>query len=153
MRKLLLIAMVLAAIQVTGQEKNEELQRDGHKERSHKLQDFTPEEAAALHTKQMTLDLDLTEAQQDKIYKINLENAKTRKVKTEARKTKKEKSSEEKPSKEERLKRMNEKLDHQIATKKKMKDVLNAEQYEKWSKKSARMHSKKRSSQKHKKKQ
>ena len=71
----------------------------------------------------------------------------------EAHKAKKEKSSEEKPSKKERLKRMNEKLEHQIATKKKMKGVLNADQYEKWSKKNARMHSKKRSSQKRKKRQ
>jgi protein CpxP len=153
MRKLVLIAMTLVAMQATAQEKNEELQKDDQKERAHKLQDFTPEEVAALHTKQMTLDLDLTKAQQDKIYKINLENAKGRKTKMEDRKTKKEKGSDEKPSKEERLQHMSDRLDNQIARKRKMKGILNADQYEKWSKKSARMKGKKRSSQKHKKRQ
>ena len=79
----------------------------------------------------MTLDLDLTEAQQERIQKINLENAKARKAKMEARKAKKEKESGGKPSKEERLLQMNERLDHQIATKKKMKTILNEAQYEK----------------------
>ncbi len=151
MKKLILIAMVLVTIQATAQDKQKELRKEAHKERTHKLQDFSPEEVAALHTKQMTLDLDLTEAQQGKIQKINLENAKARKAKMEAHKAKKEKGSGEKPSKEERLQRINERLDHQIAAKKKMKGVLSEAQYEKWSKKSARMHSKKRSLQKHKK--
>ena len=151
MRKLILIALALVTIQVTAQDEQKELRKEGRKERAHKFQDFTPEEVAALHTKQMTLDLDLTEAQQRNIQKINLENAKARKAKMEAHKAKKEKGTSEKPTKEERLQRMNERLDHQIATKKKMKSVLNEVQYEKWSKKSARMHSKKRSLQKHKK--
>lgn len=49
-------------------------------------------------------------------------------------KAKMEKAEGEKPSKEERLKMANERLDHQIEQKKKMKAILNAEQYERFEK-------------------
>ncbi|QRM89411.1 hypothetical protein FG167_09220 [Lacinutrix sp. WUR7] len=123
MKKLLIIALALVTIQVSAQEKME---------RKHKGADFSPQEMAELRTKKMTLDLDLTAAQQKEIGAINLENAIARKAKMEARKDRKK--SEEKPSKEEMLKMKNEHLDAQIANKKKMKSILNADQYAKWEK-------------------
>ncbi|MBU2939709.1 hypothetical protein KO494_09180 [Lacinutrix sp. C3R15] len=120
MKKLLVIALALVTIQVSAQEKREGRQRKA---------DFSPEEIAQLQTKQMTLDLDLTDEQQEKIGAINLENAIARKAKMEARK-----KSDEKPSKEEMLKMKNERLDAQIETKRKMKSILNEEQYAKWEK-------------------
>ncbi|MDO6596074.1 hypothetical protein Q4512_04050 [Oceanihabitans sp. 2_MG-2023] len=123
MKKLLIIALALVTIQVSAQDK---------KERKHRGADLAPEEMAQLQTKKMTLDLDLTEAQQKEIGVLNLENAKARKAKMEARKSRKE--SDEKPSKEEMLKMQNDRLDAQIATKQKMKSILNAEQYAKWEK-------------------
>lgn len=134
MRKVILIAMALVVLQVPAQDEEQKLHKKERKERSHRLQDFSPEEIAALHTKRMTLELDLSKAQQEGVYKINLENAKARKTKMEARKQKEKDAAER--SKEERLQRINEKLDQQIAIKKKMKGVLDAQQYEKWSERS-----------------
>ena len=123
MKKLLVIALALITIQVSAQEKREGKGRKA---------DLTPQEMAQLQTKKMTLDLNLTEAQQREVSVINLENAKARKIKMEARKSRKD---AEKPSKEEMLKMKNDRLDIQIANKQKMKSILNAEQYAKWEKK------------------
>lgn len=123
MKKLVVIALALITLQVSAQEQRRE--RGNHV-------DYTPEEMAQLQTKKMTLDLDLTEAQQRQVSAINLENAKARKEKMKAFKGKKENG--EKPSKEEMLKMKNDRLDAQIAMKKKMKSILNDEQFEKWEK-------------------
>lgn len=132
MKKLLIIALALVTIQVSAQERGE---------RKGKFTDYTPEEIAQLQTKKMTLDLDLTEAQQREVSVINLENAKARKAKMKTRKSRKD--SDEKPSKDERLKMKNDRLDTQIANKQKMKNILNAAQYEKWEKQQARKNHKK----------
>lgn len=141
MKKLVLIALALFALQATAQEHRKE-HKKGHdkKERAHRMSNFSAEEIATLQTKKMTLHLDLNEAQQAKIQKINLENAKARKKAMEARKAKKESGETfEKPSKEDRVKMMNKKLDHQIAMKKEMKKILNEEQYAKWEKFQSKM--------------
>lgn len=131
MKKIIFVAIAFITLQVTSQERNREMNHESNKERLHKRQDISPEDMAKLKTKKMTLNLDLTEAQQKEIEKLNLENAKYRKAKREAR----EKNGKgEKPSKEEHLKMTNDRLDAQIATKKKMKKILNNEQYKKWGK-------------------
>jgi len=127
MKKLLIIALALVTIQVSAQEKRGEKGRKAN---------LAPEEMAQLQTKQMTLDLDLTEAQQKEVSVINF-----KKAQMEARKSKKD--SEEKPSKEERLQMKNDRLDAQIATKKKMKSILNADQYAKWESKQGKRDHKK----------
>lgn len=134
MKKIILIALALVTIQVSAQDKGPENRKGNKMEKGQRMSDFTPEEMAQLQTKKMTLDLDLTEAQQKKIEKINLENAKERKEKMEARQAKKKDGTGEKPSKEERLAMMNERLDKQMEIKQKMKQILNAEQFEKWEK-------------------
>jgi hypothetical protein len=131
MKKVILIAIALVAIQVSAQEKNQRPNQE-RGVRMEKMQDLSPEEMATLQTKKMTLHLDLNESQQREIQKLNLENATERKARMEAHKAKRESGSMEKPSKEERLKMMNEMLDHKIAMKAKMKEILNADQYAKW---------------------
>jgi len=129
---MLIVIMALVTLQVTAQEKKKEMQMEAQKERRQMMKDLTPEEMATLQTKKMTLHLDLTETQQQKIKALNLEEAKLRKAKMEERSEMK-KNSESKPfTKEDKLKMMNEQLDRQIAMKQKMKNILNAEQYEKW---------------------
>jgi len=131
MKKLIFIAIAFVTLQVTSQDRNREMNHENKKEKMHERQDISAEDMAKLQTKRMTLDLDLTEAQQTEIKKINLENSKNRKAKREAR----EKNGKgEKPSQEEHLKMTNDRLDAQIATKRKMKKVLNTEQYKKWEK-------------------
>ena len=85
------------------------------------MANLTPEEVATLKTKKMVLHLDLNDAQQDDIYKINLEQAKMRKAHMAERKARKESGAAGKPSKEERLAMANKRLDHQIEVKAKMK--------------------------------
>lgn len=133
MKKLLMIAMAVFAFQMTTAQAEE---------KGRKAMDLTPEEMATLKTKKMTLYLDLNKSQQDDIYKVNLENAKLRKAHMAERKAKKETGEASKPSKEERVAMMNKMLDHKIAVKAKMKDILNDEQYEKWEKAQARRHAK-----------
>ncbi|WP_055448072.1 hypothetical protein [Lacinutrix mariniflava] len=135
MKKLLIVALALFALQVTAQEKNDD-KKESRKERMEKRQDIDPVEMAKLKTKKMTLALDLTEEQQIKVEKINIKNAESRKAQMASRKALKD--ANKKPTAEEKLKRENEKLDQQIATKKEMKNILTEEQYEKYSKMSKR---------------
>lgn len=132
MKNLLLIALAVVTLNVNAQERKKDGQKGAMKERMEMRQDMTPQEMASLQRKKMTLQLDLTEKQQKEVESILLEEAKTRKAKMADRKAKMGKTDGVKPSKEERLKLINERLDHQIEMKKKMKSILNAEQYEKF---------------------
>lgn len=132
MKKMLIVIMALVTLQVTAQEKKKEMKMEAQKERKQMMKDLTPEEMATIQTKKMILHLDLTEAQQQKIKALNLEEAKLRKAKMEERSAMKE-NSEKKPfTKEDKVRMMNEQLDHKIAMKQKMKSILNAEQFDKW---------------------
>jgi len=91
---------------------------------------LTPEQMATLQTKKMTLALDLSSAQQKQIQEFHLENAKLRKEKMEAAKGKRKDLSSE-----ERFAHQNERLDHMIAQKEKIKKILNEDQFSKWEKK------------------
>ncbi|MBJ7880229.1 hypothetical protein [Gelidibacter salicanalis] len=127
MKKLVMILVAFATLQVSAQEQKREMRKD-HAES--KMQ-YSPEEMAQLRTKQMTLKLDLNDKQQKDVSVIFLEEAKFRANKKAAMTKDK---GEQSLSKEERLKMKNERLDRQIAMKKKMKTILSAEQYEKWEK-------------------
>ncbi|MDO7174002.1 hypothetical protein [Mariniflexile sp. AS56] len=138
MKRLIVIALALISIQGIAQEERKE--RPNREEGTHRMSDLTPEEAANLLTKKMTLHLDLNRSQQKDIYAINLENAKSRKNMMAAYKAKKASDKKARPSKEERLAMENAKLDHQIATKAKMKSILNKEQFVKWEETQSKMH-------------
>ena len=129
MKKLIIIALAFIGLQATAQRKEG---GPRNHDRGEKMMNLTANEIATLQTKKMTLALDLDEGQQNKIYTINLDNATKRKAMMEERKAKKEAGTAEKPTKEERLKMMNDMLDHKIAEKAKMKKILNDEQYTKW---------------------
>lgn len=132
MKKLILIALALVTIQVSAQNKKQRVQRCDPMEKGQRIGDFTPEEMAQLQTKKMTLNLDLTVAQQKQIETLNLENAKNRKTLMETRQANMKNGKGEKPSKEERLSMMNTRLDKQLEMKQKMKKILNDDQFEKW---------------------
>jgi len=93
---------------------------------------LNPEEIANVQAKKTTLALALNQTQQEKVYAIFLEQAKKREeVRSEREKMKAE---DTRPSKEMRLKMTNVRLDSQIALQNQMKNVLTAEQFEKWQK-------------------
>ena len=132
MKKILIIALALFALQVTAQDQKKE--RQNKQDRSLKMMNLSAEEAATLQTKKMTLHLDLNESQQAQVKTINLENATKRKAMMAERKAKKESGNAQKPTQEQRLKMTNAKLDNKIAMKVKMKTILNEKQYAKWEK-------------------
>jgi len=127
MKKVCTLALLLIGATVMAQE----VQKGHHRAA---MKDLTPEQMATLHTKKMTLALDLNESQQQQVHELSLENAKLRKVKMEERKAKKESGESKKPTSEERYVRQLERLDQQIAHKAEMKSILSPEQYEKWEK-------------------
>ncbi len=132
MKKLILIALALVTIQVSAQNKKQGERRGDPMERGQRMSDFTPEEMAQLQTKKTTLLLDLTVAQQKEVEKLHLENAKERQAFRETRQAKRKDGNGKNSNKDERLKMENQRLDRQLEMKKKMKKILNDEQFEKW---------------------
>ncbi|MEJ6792155.1 MAG: hypothetical protein QNK89_05315 [Lacinutrix sp.] len=132
MKKLLILALALFALQVTAQEKKEQHQL--RKQKMEHMKDMEPKEMAELQTKKLTLTLDLTDEQQAKVEKLNLKNAELRKAGMEKRMAYLE--AGKKPTKEEKLQMANDKLDQQIATKRAMKEILTEEQYKMFNKQS-----------------
>lgn len=132
MRRLIILILICTTFNLTAQERKRDRNAQEGNEKMHMMKDLTPEEAATLRTKKMTLHLNMSEAQQKEVYALNLKNARDRQAKRAEREKKKEGEKAEKPSKEERLKLMNEKLDHQIANKRELERILNKEQFEKW---------------------
>ncbi len=136
MKNLVLIALTLFTFTLSAQPGNP--QRKGKKEMVEKMKDWTPEQKAELATKKLTIDLNLTEAQQKRIYPIQLEMLKDR---AESRATKEKKTE---LSSKELFDTQNARLEKQIKTKEQFKAILTTEQFEKWEKKHARNKGKKR---------
>ncbi|MGS2762161.1 DUF4890 domain-containing protein [Sinomicrobium sp. M5D2P9] len=131
MKKLLSLAIALTLVTgVMAQEKREGRTLEKKKHRVERFKDFTPEQMAELRTKQMALKLDLSQAQQKEVLKLNKELAEKRKAGfekfKEARATKKEWTAEQ------RFAFMNERLDARLAVQNKMKNILDEEQYAQW---------------------
>ncbi|PKA97421.1 hypothetical protein B0O79_1082 [Flavobacteriaceae bacterium MAR_2009_75] len=135
MKKVIVILLCMVGVTAMAQ-------KGDNPERGH-MKELSPEQAATLQTKKLTLALDLDKNQQSKVMALNLEHAKMRKAKMEERKAAKEKGEMKKPTADERYAMQNEKLDQMIAHKAEMKNVLSEEQYQKWQK--MNMHKKKKS--------
>lgn len=139
MKKLLSLAIALTLVTgVMAQEKKE--RRTARKMHSvEQFKDFTPQQLAELKTKRMALKLDLSEAQQKEVLKLNTDLAEKRKAKMEKFKAAKDAKQEKKEwSADERFAFMNERLDAQLKIQHKMKDILSEDQYVVWKKSSER---------------
>ena len=126
MKKVMIVMMLLAGGIIFAQK--------GEKGGRERMKDLSPEQIATLQTKKATLALDLTSAQQTQMKAFFEENAKMRKAKMEERKAQKESEETKERTSEERYARANERLDHQIAQKAKLKEILSEEQLAKWEK-------------------
>jgi len=124
MKKLMIIVIALVAMTATAQR--------GGGERG--LKDLSAEDQAKLQTKQMSLALVLDESQTNRVYQINLEQAKKRIANREARKQEKDESL----TKEQRLAKREQQLDDRIAVQNKMQQILNEDQFKQWRKMSHR---------------
>ena len=126
MKQLVVLLMALVSIHTFAQ------RPEGPKRSLKAMAELSAEQWATLHTKKLTLVLDLSESQQAEIMKISLEEAEFKKAKHTELKAKKESGEWKKPSADERFEMANARLDHKIAHHQKMKQVLNKEQYQTW---------------------
>lgn len=144
MRQLLILTLILSTISMNAQDRRRHHKETPGHEKAQFMKDLTPEESANLKTKNMTLDLNLSEAQQKEIYNLNLKQAEIQKARQQERDKKRDQLKGEKPSKEDILKRMNERLDRKIAHKKDMQQILNKDQFQKWEHSNKRAHHKRK---------
>jgi protein CpxP len=89
---------------------------------------LTPEQIASVQSKKMTLALDLDAKQQEKVEKVLFAGAKERQAKKLSKEERSELTNVQKVALREQ------KLEKQIAMKREMKSILNADQYTKWEK-------------------
>ncbi|WP_117879357.1 hypothetical protein [Aureibaculum luteum] len=92
--------------------------------------DMTPDQMAELQTKKMALNLDLTDAQQKKVYDLNKEQAIVRDAKRKEMQALREKG--EKPANRNSYDKQKSRLDAQLVRQESMKKILNEDQYETW---------------------
>ncbi|MDY7395241.1 hypothetical protein UMM65_08300 [Aureibaculum sp. 2210JD6-5] len=100
--------------------------------RGGKMSDLTPDQMAELQTKKMALDLDLTEAQQKKVYDLNKEQAIEREAKRKEMMALREKG--EKPDDKNSFERKKTRLVAQLEHQNELKKILNDSQFETWKK-------------------
>ena len=127
MKKILVMLLLGSTLLGYGQQQNRQM---GMKP------DFTPEQQAILKTKQMTLDLDLSEAQQKQILDLNKKWAEEKMKQKEAV----QKMNKDEMTDTERFNHMNDMLDKRIAHQNEVKKILSDEQYELWKKSDKRQH-------------
>ncbi len=131
----LLITLFLVG-SMTAQEEATTAKKD---KKQHKKEHFTPEQQATLKTKKMDLHLDLSEAQEKKVYQLVLENAKNR----TAKKAEMKKAEKKERTTEEKYQMKLQKLDHMLAYQEQMKTILDDKQFDQWKQHAARRHGKK----------
>ena len=107
-------------------------QAQKQKKRSHKRPQLTIKQHTNLAIKKMTLDLDLSENQQNKIKPLIAAKMTERKAFMEKRKE--ARKERKKPTADEVYTLKSKMLDNQIAMRNSMKEILNKEQFEKFEK-------------------
>ena len=107
------------------------------KDKINQKEKFTTEQQATLHSKQMTLDLDLNKNQEQQIYSLILNKM--------VRQKELKKNKQKRPSTQSEIYGMKlEFLEEQILIKKTMKSILSEKQYNQW----VKINNKKRNSKK-----
>ena len=130
MKKLVMICIAIATLQVSAQEQKREMR----KLRTASRTSFTPEEMAQLQAKKMVLTLDLNEKQQKEMSALLLEQAKLRQSEREAFIHSKNDTESKTLAKADRFKMTDANVDKKIEKQKKKKRILSDEQHQKWAK-------------------
>ncbi|WP_139958342.1 hypothetical protein [Flavicella sediminum] len=100
------------------------------KQHGSKKMDFTPEQKSRLAVKKLTLALDLSTSQQQKLKPLIMEGIQKREAVMAEHKA--NRSQKKQLSSDEAYVKMNKMLDEKIAAQKKIKSILNKDQFEKW---------------------
>jgi len=123
MKKLIVLALLIVGTTMVAQERNRMHQ-------GNKMDQFTPEQQSQLMLKKMTLELDLTDAQQKEISAFISDKIAKKEAHKAEMKAMKEKGVQ--PTSDEKFAMAMKKLDEQIAMKKRMEKILSPKQFEKW---------------------
>ncbi len=115
---------ILALVTITGFSQEKEQRKELRQKMIQERQDLSPEQKAELTTKRLTLQLDLTEAQQKEVHKLQLEMISEREKNKEFRKA----EAEEAGYYDKATARLEKRQDYQN----KMKTILNENQYQTW---------------------
>jgi hypothetical protein len=130
MKKLVGLIIVVALVSVS-------MQAQGQKRKGNQRSKMTAEQVATLQVKKMTLAYDLSKSQQEKVQKLLTTQAEKREAMRAAhQKARQENAENDAEMADKRFSLMNARLDDQIEFKTSMKEILNEEQFEKWSKQS-----------------
>jgi len=125
MKKILILLMIFSVGIANAQEGNQD-RKEKRKELRANFKDVSVEQMAELKTKQLTLNLDLSPAQEIEMKKFQLQQATKRKEYFETRKDKKDVSASE------RIELKTKMVEEKIAAKNKMKTILTEDQFKKW---------------------
>lgn len=125
MKKVILAALLVIGISAMAQEQAAPAKKNAPER-------LTVEQRNELRLKKMTLELDLTAAQQKEMKTLIAEQSAKRETAMAERKA--AKAAGKKPTADERFAMENKKLDEQIAMKEKVKKILTPQQLEKWEK-------------------
>ena len=128
MKKLIVLALLIVGSTILAQGKGKNPQQNNKEQ-------FSPEQQNQLKLKKMTLDLDLTDAQQKELSPIIAQNTAKKEAMKAERQAMKEKGTQ--PTADERFAREMKKLDDQIAFKKSMQKILTEKQFDRWSQQQA----------------
>lgn len=129
MKKLILAILTLFTLHSYAQE-HSETKRERKEARMEQVKHMSAEDIASIKSKKMTLQLDLTDQQQQEVYNLILANAEKRKALKAERKAAKEEQT--KLTSEEKITLKKAKLDEQIQMKRELKKILTDEQYAKF---------------------
>lgn len=116
--------LILALITTIGFSQEKEQRKEMRQKMMQERQDLSPEQKADLTTKRLTLHLDLTEAQQKEVHKLQLEMISEREKNKELRKA----EAEEAGFYDKATARLDKRQEYQN----KMKSILNESQYQTW---------------------
>ncbi|OAB79680.1 hypothetical protein [Cochleicola gelatinilyticus] len=125
MKKVLIVCIALISMSTFAQDRMKE-GKENRKEMREKMKSLSPEQKAQLKAKKMTLALDLSEKQQTEITKVLTQAISERKDVMAKKKETTDKTADQLFENRQQF------LDQEIAMKKKMKEILNEEQFEKW---------------------
>lgn len=126
MKKIMIILFLGTTLLSFGQNENRQKKMN---------EDFTSEQKAILRTKQMTLELDLTDAQQKQMLSLNKKWAEEKTSQKAAMKS----LNKEEMTSTEKFNHMNAMLDSKIARQNEVKKILTEDQYNHWKKSSKKM--------------
>lgn len=104
--------------------------QQGQQGRSQNREPLSIEQRTEVQVKRMTLDLDLTEKQQEEVKALLLENAQQRQEHLKSRREKL--GNESNLTAEQRYQMQLAAIDQQIAMKESMKNILDEKQFERW---------------------